>query len=165
MYGKWSQAGVPKKGWTCVGVEDLGSPDATCEMCETQEIRYVHTMTHPDYADDLDVGCVCAEQMEDDYTGPRLREKALRSAAGRRKRWLSRTWRTSARGNPYLNTDGFNITVFANRDGTWGGRIEERTTGRFVSSRRRYPNENAAKLAAFDGMIFVKRKRGWGRSR
>lgn len=143
-------------------MEDLQEPSAICEMCETQEIRYAHAMTHRDYAGELHVGCVCAEKMEDDYTGPRLREKALRSAAGRKKRWLSRKWKTSARGNAYLNTDGFNITVYANGDGSWGGRIEEQGTGRTIASRRRYPTEDAAKLAAFDGMIFLKQKRGWG---
>lgn len=162
IYGKWSQVGVPKKGWSCIGVEDLGAPNAICEMCEVQEIRYVHTMTHPDYAEELNVGCVCAEKMEDDYVRPRLREKALRSAAGRKKRWLSRKWRTSARGNAYLNTGGFNITIYPNRDGGWGGRIEERDTGRSVASKKRYPTEDAAKLATFDGMIFLKTKRGWG---
>src|ERR1700732_4267397 len=101
-HGKWSESGVPHKGWMCIGVEDLGAPDAVCEMCETQEIRYVHAMTHPDYAGELHVGCGCAEKMEDDYVRPRLREKALRSAAGRKKRWLARRWRESARGNPYI---------------------------------------------------------------
>jgi hypothetical protein len=162
MYGKWSQPGVPKKGWSCIGVEDLGEPEAVCEMCEAQEIRYVHTMTHPDYAAELHVGCVCAANMEDDYVRPRLREKALRCAAAPKKRWLSRKWQTSARGNSYLNTDGFNIAIRANRDGTWGGRIEERGSGRFVASKKRYPTEDAAKLAAFDDMEFLKTKRGWG---
>jgi hypothetical protein len=143
-------------------VEDLGAPDAICQMCEVQEIRYVHTMTHSDYAASLDVGCVCAEKMEDDYVGPRRREKALRSAAGRKMRWLSREWKVSSRGNDYINTGGFNITVYPHGDGTWGGRIEERDSGRVQHSRRRYPTDEAAKLAAFDGMIFLKTKRGWG---
>jgi hypothetical protein len=161
-HGKWAQAGVPHKGWTCVDVEDLEHPDAICEMCETQEIRYVHWMTHPDYPGELGVGCVCAEKMEDDYTGPRKRETALRSSAARRKRWLTRNWRISARGNPYLNTGGLNITIFPNADGTWGGRIEERATRRSVSARRKYTSEDRAKLAAFDAMIFLKSNRGWG---
>jgi len=161
-HGKWSEPGVPHKGWTCVAVEDLGAPEVICEMCETQQIRYVHAMSHPDYAADPNVGCVCAEKMEDDYLGPRLREKALRSAAGRKKRWLSRNWLTSSRGHPYINTDGLNIVVYPNGDGTWGGRIEERDSGRSVAARRRYKSEDAAKLAAFDGMIFLKNKRGWG---
>jgi hypothetical protein len=162
MAGKWSQVGIPHRGWNCVGVEDLGAPEATCEMCETQEIRYVHTMHHPDYVTDLEVGCICAEHMEGDYIGPRQREKALRSAAGRKKRWLSRAWKISARGNSFINTDGFNVTIFPNVDGTWGGRIEERDGGRSVASKRKYSSEDAAKLAAFDGMIFLKNKRGWG---
>jgi hypothetical protein len=162
MHGKWSQAGVPQKGWSCVGVEDLGTPNAVCEMCETQQIRYVHSMHHPDYPTGLEVGCVCAGKMEDDYSRPRMREKALRSAASRKKRWLSRKWMISARGNPYINTDGFNVTVYSVGTDGWRGRIEERATGRSVASRRRYATEDAAKLALFDGMIFLKTKRGWG---
>lgn len=161
-HGKWSQAGVPHKGWTCVGMEDLGSPCEICEMCETQEIRYSHSMSHPDYPNVLEVGCVCAEHMEQDREGPRRREKALRSASGRRKRWLARKWNLSARGNSFLNTDGFNIVIFEKEDGTWGGRITDRATGRERSSSKPYATEDAAKLAAFDGMIFLKNKRGWG---
>jgi hypothetical protein len=69
------------------------------------------------------------------------------------------------RGNPYINTDGFNITIFPNSDGSWGGRIEDRASGNFVRSRRAYKTEDQAKLAAFDGMVALKTKPGWGRSR
>jgi hypothetical protein len=58
--GKWREPGVPHRGWSCVDVEDLGQPDATCGMCEVQVIRYVHTLEHPDYPEALHVGCVCA---------------------------------------------------------------------------------------------------------
>jgi hypothetical protein len=88
--GKWSQPGVPHKGWTCVDIEDLGEPSAVCEMCETQEIRYVHHMEHPNYVGSLGCGCICAGRMEEDYEGARRREQAFRNAAGRRQRWLSR---------------------------------------------------------------------------
>ncbi|GHV93821.1 hypothetical protein AGMMS50293_01410 [Spirochaetia bacterium] len=40
--GKWSEPGVPYKGWTCIDVEDIEEPCLTCEMCESQLIRYVH---------------------------------------------------------------------------------------------------------------------------
>ena len=62
--GKWSTGNVPHKGWACVGVEDLGEPGQICEMCETQDIRYIHYMEHPEYSHILEVGCVCAENME-----------------------------------------------------------------------------------------------------
>jgi len=164
MHGKWAQPGIPHKGWTCVYVEDLGAPDAVCEMCELQEIRYVHHMQHADYPAVLEVGCVCAEHMEGDYQGPRRRERDLKNAARRRSRWLERRWKVSRQGNPYINADGFNITVFRKQDGTWGGRIEDRSTAQSITSRRRYETEDQAKLAAFDAMIFLKSKRGWGRS-
>jgi hypothetical protein len=157
MHGKWSQTGVPKKGWSFTGdIEDLGSPNAVCEMCETVEIRYVHYMEHPKYPDVLGCGCVCAEKMEEDHMNPRRREAALRASAGRRKRWLSRKWKVSAKGNPYINADGFNITIFPNGDGSWGGRIENRASGGSVRSRRFYKTPEQAKLAAFDKMVSLK---------
>jgi hypothetical protein len=83
-------------------------------MCETQEIRFVHHIMHPDYLDMLGVGCVCAEHMEQDQQGPRRRERELRNAAQRRRNCLKRKLRTSAAGNNYLNTDCFNITIYLN---------------------------------------------------
>lgn len=46
MSGKWSQPNVPHKGWVCETVENSGSGGPMCEMCEAQEIRYVHVMSH-----------------------------------------------------------------------------------------------------------------------
>ena len=162
MTGKWSQPGVPHKGWICIEIEDFGALDAICEMCEVQEIRYAHHMEHPAYPESLRVGCVCAANMEDDYDRPLKRERALKNAAQRRRRWLSRSWRTSRRGNSFLNTDGMNITVFERRPGVWGARITDRITGNELPSKRRNMTEEAAKLAAFDTMIFLKEERGWG---
>lgn len=164
MSGKWRQPSVPHKGWTCVNIEDLGAPDAICEMCETQEIRYIHYMEHPAYAEVLGVGCICAGHMAEDYEGARRRELDLKNAGGRRRRWLTRKWKISAKGNPYLNTDGFNIVVFPKLDGSWGGRIEDRGTGCSVMSQRQYMSEDHAKLAAFDAMIFLKNRLAMGRT-
>ena len=162
MHGKWSCPGVPHTGWQCVGVDDLDEPNVVCEMCETQKIRYVHRMEHPDYPESLSVGCYCAERMETDRQGPRRREQALKNAANRRSRWLSRQWRVSGKGNAFLNTDGMNIVIFRKRPGVWRGRIKDRLSGESVTSKKTYPSEDAAKLAAFDAMIFLKQKRGWG---
>ena len=49
--GKWRQPGVPHKDWTCVDIEDLGSPDHVCEMCDVQDVRYVYVMEHANYAE------------------------------------------------------------------------------------------------------------------
>jgi hypothetical protein len=59
--GKWSEPGVPHKGWVCLGVDDLGPGELmTCQMCMVAQIRYVHAMVHDDYPEKLLCGCVCA---------------------------------------------------------------------------------------------------------
>ena len=158
-HGKWSRPGVPHKGWSCVHFEDLGEPSQICAMCETAEVRFVHYMEHPEFSGTLAVGCVCAEHMEDDYLAPRAREKTLRHKARRRKSWSGRTWQISAKGNSYLNTEGFNITVFGK--GVGAGRflsfkVENRETEQFQFSRRRYSTEEAAKNATLDALIWAK---------
>ena len=56
-FRKWSVLGVPHRGWTCIEIEDLGAPDAVCEMCERQDNRYTHAMQHPDCPEKLHCGC------------------------------------------------------------------------------------------------------------
>jgi hypothetical protein len=155
--GKWSQVGVPHKGWICIDMEDLGEPSATCEMCETQEIRYVHHMQHPNYPEVLGCGCVCSGHMGDDYEGAQEREKILRNASSRRRKWLSRNWRVSRNGNPFLNVDGYNIVVYPAGQG-WGFRIVNRVTDQEIVSRKVLATMDAAKLRSFDAMIWMKQR-------
>lgn len=153
MSNLWDHAGVPHKGWTLVDVQDLRedgtSPEdtayATCEMCGQEHIRFVHTMEHPAHPS-LQVGCICAEKMSGDYLNPRRLETKLRNRASRRTKWLKRRWRTSSKGNPYINADGHNIGVLPSRmrSGHWKYRID----GTFSS--RSYPSVDEAKLALFD---------------
>src|SRR5204863_6057302 len=159
-HGNWSRPGVPQKGWYCVEVTDLEEPSFTCEMCESQIVRYVHHMRHPDYPEELGCGCICAGHMEQDYAAARQRERALRNSARRRVNWLRRDWRTSRRGNPYLNVDGWNVTTFRvqRQDGglVWHFRLVDRATERRVTSQQAFMTEDEAKLAAFDLMTSIK---------
>ena len=124
-----------------MGIDDLEEPSQLCEMCESVEIRYVHVMEHPDYDGQLQVGCVCAEHMEEDYKRPREREKRLKRAARRRKSWSQRTWLTSRQGNLYINTEGFNLTIYSHGRG-WGVRVVNRESGAAQSGRKVYPTES-----------------------
>ena len=81
-HGKWSQPGVPHHGWTCIGMEDLGSPSATCEMCESVTIRYVVYDAAPRVS--LSARCgmrVCREHGGGLQPTPRLREQTLKTTA------------------------------------------------------------------------------------
>jgi hypothetical protein len=157
--GKWAEPGVPHRGWSCVGVSDLGEVSETCAMCETAEIRFVHHMIHPDYPGELGCGCICAEHMEGDYLNPRRRERALRNRARRRQAWPERrSWRLSAKGNPCIVTPGFVVTVFR-KGGGWSAAVKDRRAGAMHYARCLYPDEIAAQLAAFDAMTFLEDRR------
>ena len=158
MSNLWDKPGVPHKGWTCVGVYDVrgdgSSADeaayATCDMCGKEHIRFVHTLEHDDY-ESLDVGCICAGKMENDYEGARRREAKFRNRAARKAKWLGRKWRWSAKGNHYINADGHNLVVFPNkfRPGWWKFTID----GKFSAAS--YKDADAAKLALFDAFWSV----------
>ena len=167
--GKWSDPGVPHKGWDCVDEDDLGEPSETCEMCETMEIRFVHVMRHPDYPHDLRCGCICAAHMSGDYVGAKSREKEMKKRAGRKKRFLSREWKTSAKGNPHIKVDHYHVTVFP-RGRQWKFSVTPpvRYNGPpyftpipsdTLFSERGFDTENEAKLAAFDLVMRLKSDR------
>lgn len=130
----WDQPDVPHKGWVFLDVIDTETAEETCEMCGNERIRYVHIVTHADYPAQLNVGCVCAEKMTDDYVNPSRRENRLRAAAAkrvrdkkreleyketRRQQILDAVWRESKNGNPYLRIN------LHRRDGrtTWTQKI------------------------------------------
>lgn len=149
--GKWSQAGVPHKNWYCVEIEDLGAQDRVCEMCESQDIRYVHYMHHPSHPEVLAVGCVCAGHMEGDLVAAKAREASMLSRAGKRKRWTTRRWKTSQKGNPTIVSDGYRVTVY--KKGFGHGATVAPVLGDEVHHLRRvHRTVDAAKLAAFDFM-------------
>jgi len=95
MHGLWSQPGVPHKGWEFVPpMHDLGEPRFICEMCQHMVIRYVHTMRHPDYPTTLDVGCVCAGNMEEDYV---VDSETKTRARDRERTFKAKVWRDKKR--------------------------------------------------------------------
>jgi hypothetical protein len=147
--GKWSSAGVPHKGWTCIETDDLGSNMQTCEMCETSEIRYAHTMTHPKYRGQLVVGVICAGNMEQDVAGAKERERHVKNRSSRRLRWPQTKWKTSRNGNQHRNHAGYKCVVKQWPQG-WQLMILPLPNGEWISGKKRYPTATAAKLAGFD---------------
>jgi hypothetical protein len=163
--GKWGDGAVPKRGWALVNSFDAleeGEGDLQiCEMCEIQEIRYVHVMVHPGYAPgQLECGCICAGVMSGDPARVVETEARLRQLAGRRARWLSRkSWKVSARGNSYINDRELNGVVYPGQGG-FGFRIEHRQTKRcLLVSRKPSATLKAAQLRLFDAMQWVRQHR------
>ena len=123
----WDVKDVPHKGWTCIGVEDLGdgleAMDAesrrdyyeTCQMCRQEGIRYVHIMQHPNFPDQLRVGYQCAEKMEEDYINPKKRETSLKNKCNRRGNFLKQEWMRRENGNFTMKYKGQYITIMPSK--------------------------------------------------
>lgn len=152
--GKWSQLDVPHKGWFCVDLEDTDDASTTCEMCESQEIRYVHHMKHDQYPSILKVGCVCAGNMEENLTEAMNRDNFLKSRSNKRKKWLDRNWRVSQKGNDTIKSGGFLITIFES-NGMMNYSIKTGFEEEPIFSKKQYMNSNTAKLAAFDRITLL----------
>jgi hypothetical protein len=73
-------------------------------------------MKHPDYEDVLGVGCICAGHMENDLVHAKKRDDFMKSRANKRKKWLNRNWKKSAKGNDYIKTDGYVIVMKRNKN-------------------------------------------------
>ncbi len=148
---------MPHRGWRCVGVDDLEEAAAVCEMCCIQEIRYVHTMEHPEYSGALNVGCHCAERMEEDYAGPRARDEAMRSRAARRSRWCARAWKVTRRGGLRVTADGY-VCVVTQYENGWRGSFTREGSTKWEPGKLLHPTADAAKLALFDRLWPKRRK-------
>jgi hypothetical protein len=146
----WNNPNVPHKGWKCVGLVDLGrGVYQTCEMCGNERIRFVHKMQHSAEYRPLAVGCICAERMSEDYVGPKQREKSLKSRVSRRERWLSRRWKISTKGNPWIKTGIYHIVAYP-----FGNVFRLCIDGKMGT--RNYHALDAARLAAFDAVEAMK---------
>jgi hypothetical protein len=68
------------------------------------------------------------------------------TVAARRALWLDRNWKVSEKGNSYLKTDGFIITIFGESP-KWKAWIADSKTGNKRFSSRSFATEERAKLA------------------
>ncbi|MBR6916915.1 MAG: ATP-binding domain-containing protein [Clostridia bacterium] len=115
----WECEDVPKTGWMCVGVTDLGAPVGVCDMCGQDPIRYVHHMVHHAYRP-LGVGCVCAGKMEGDPERAKQRERDFKNSQARRENFMNRRWKVSRNNNEYLKIKEHLIVLYKNREsGKW----------------------------------------------
>lgn len=163
MSNRWDKPDIPHKGWTCADMFDVRADGESveeanyeaCEMCGNERIRFVHLMRHQQHDGELRVGCVCAEKMSGDYQTPKKREQVLRSRAVRRAKWLTRRWKTSRKGHPWLKAGDFHIVVSQENLNPARYRL-------YINERRgqrTYNSEDAAKLAAFDAIELMKQRK------
>lgn len=141
----WKDPTVPKSGWVCTGVTDLGEPSGVCGMCGRQIIRYVHHMRHPLYPRKIGAGCVCAGRMEGDVEGAKKREAEFKSLQARRQTFIRHARKRSKNGNEYFKYNGEIITLL--QDKFRRGQYKAVWRGMFTQPR---PTPEEALSEAFD---------------
>jgi hypothetical protein len=130
---------------------DLGEPSAVCEMCEVQLIRYVHTMSHPNY-ENLECGCICAGNMEGDGDRARSRERGFMAGVKKRRGFPGlRSWRTSKKGNKWIHLGDFRVTVFSSDRG-YNFVRSDRDGGQKEFGRGGFDSFEEAAIAAYDSI-------------
>ena len=149
---RWTRTDVPRKGWTCIHVEDHDCYQK-CEMCQNPHLRYVHHLRHssdPKLA--LAVGSTCSGHLEKkgSTSYPKERESQLRNRSARRTNWAYRAWKTSANGNLYLRSQGEVYVIWKTRV-SWGGGWKVKDASSFGSTvPAKHNTWKEAALALFD---------------
>ena len=154
--GKWQDRTFPRDGWRFSTFKDLGGEDTLCEMCQHARLRFAHVLVHQMFPDGILVGLKCAEALQkDDYYGPEKREREYRTDLRIRNDWPKSEWKTSRIGNPFINSRGFNISIW--RKGSGFGvtvRLENRFDNEFVrNDPRMYATIEEAKLGALERLL------------
>ena len=159
MSGHWDDPKFPKSGWICTDIYDLyeEDDDATqiCEMCQSKEIRHVHVMDHRQTGLILECGHICAGHMKGSTERAKHRERQVRNRQARRKRWLTRKWNVSWKGNHYLRTRGYVITIYQHKSGAWKVAIRPNATDKTTFGRKSFDTIESAKLAGLDGLEWM----------
>ncbi|HEY5792666.1 MAG TPA: hypothetical protein VIS74_05165 [Chthoniobacterales bacterium] len=115
-----------------------------CEFCGKEQIRFVHYLQHPDWKDTIAVGRICASDLSGDPKADSA-ERRLRNLAKRRANFLKlKSWKTSAKGNVWIEYQDHHIIVIKCRNGKFTLRIDGEAGKLF------FPDRHTAMLRAFD---------------
>lgn len=153
MTGLYSEPNFPHKGWREVDCEDLGKGNSEiCEACEQQDIRFVHILEHDDYSGQIRVGCICAENLTEDYAS----KEHEKNAKKRRTFINSPRWKKSRNGNDTIKYEGYRITVFQKE--SWNFSIANiRENGKPVFGQKQgYSTSEEAKKEAYKKLQLIK---------
>jgi len=107
---------APISDWECVDMYDVVGDGGqeflfTCELCQCSQVRYVHVMRHPEYFEDIHVGCICAGIMDGDILAAKERDREMKNRAKRKRNYLKRKWLWEANGNRFMRYKNRGITI------------------------------------------------------
>jgi hypothetical protein len=141
---------IARSGWQLSATVDNGTATFSCENCGFPHVRFMHELINQRKGQQVKVGCVCAEHLIQDFTTPKLRERALKGRAGRRMRWPTLNWRLSRNGNLYLRKAGVVVVLRRGPLGGWAASYMPIDGTDWIRVPGWHETAEQAKLAAFD---------------
>ena len=146
-----STPGCPKTGWQWLRAVDLHEDEgrkfgdyAQCEYCWQEQIRFVHYLKHTDWKHTIKVGRICANELSGDKRADSS-EQSLRNHAQRRSNFPAlKGWKSSAKGNLWIEYQDHHIVIMRSASGKFRLRIDG------VFGKLDFPDLRSAKLRAFD---------------
>lgn len=141
----WNHPDIPHKGWILNDYYSNEHPEHKCEMCGQEDIIHVFVMKHKEANLTLEVGCVCAEKMLNDYINPKKYKAFLINWKKRRKNWPNLKWYNTMKGNIDIKKDGNHVVIYTNN--TFHG-YKLLINNQF--GKKEYNSVHDAKMAAFD---------------
>lgn len=101
---------MPRDGWICVGVDDLGDLSGSCELCGT-DIRYVYAIEHAAWGS-LAVGTVCCDKLTGTLDASEHLAKHIKATDALKRFVSSKRWKERAAGGQSIKQKGINVSVF-----------------------------------------------------
>lgn len=158
--GSWLDAEFPSSGWRFVGIREAAEEDHLCDVCRNARERYLHRLTHDGAGLVVEVGRWCAEQLEGDVYGPEKRERVFRDDLRVINDWPTRKWQISQRGIPYLNSRGYNVSIWPKGNGFGITiRVQNKFGDDFLQhGKLLYDTQEEAKRNALNAVLFARKK-------
>jgi hypothetical protein len=130
-------------------------------MCLLAPIKFAHVYKHDEAPVLIYVGLKCAEALDDNYYYPEKRERDFRTDLRISHDWSRALWKVSTGGNLYLNSRGFNITIWDKGAAGFGVtiKLQNRFDGAFeLNGNKMFKTVDAAKEGALVALLFARRK-------
>ena len=94
--------------------------------------------------------------MTNDYLNPERREKKLRNKANRRNSWIRRDWKRNKNGNYFLNIGEHHLLIYrVKKTNSYKVKLDD------IFGNKTFDKIEQAKIAAFNGMEYFKKKGKW----
>lgn len=100
---------MPRRGWECLGYDDLGDLIGKCELCGT-DLRYLYLVQHPQWPA-MEVGTDCCDNLTGSVDASEHLD-AYKKHADRVKRFVcSPRWKTKPSGELVIKQAGIAVSI------------------------------------------------------